>query len=356
MTKQNSKKRILITKPYLETGGVHSFVSNIISFFTLNVFVFKRGRNPKIKFKFLSLFHNFFTPFRYLFSIIFYQPNYIIVNTSLSKGNLIRDGIIIFISKIYQKKVLLIIHGFQENALKYKYLLKFGYFKADAIIVLAQEFADLIKKAGYKRKIVVQYNPVSIDIIDDLSNREVKPEEPLNNILFMSRVLKEKGTLTAIKAFKSAQKKYPKINMKIAGVGDFLKEAKKFVEENKIDNIEFLGFVKGQKKIELLKKSDVFLFPTEYKEGLPINILEAMAAKQVIITRPVGGLIDLFKDCSFGSLLYSVDPEDFKKAIVEINENKEKFNSIREFNSKYAINNFHPRIIVNHIEKVLKEL
>jgi hypothetical protein len=44
------------------------------------------------------------------------------------------------IINIVKKKNLLIVHGFRENAWKYKLLLKIGYFKADAIIVLASEF------------------------------------------------------------------------------------------------------------------------------------------------------------------------------------------------------------------------
>jgi len=50
------------------------------------------------------------------------------INTSLSKECLIRDGVLVFIAKMFKKKVLLFIHGFDEKALKYKMLLKLGYF------------------------------------------------------------------------------------------------------------------------------------------------------------------------------------------------------------------------------------
>jgi|GEM_PF-3328436 len=357
MTKQNSNKSILITKPYLESGGVHSFVSNIISFFTQPVFVFKRGKNPKIKFKIFILFHNFFTPFRYLFFILFYQPKYIIVNSSLSKGNLIRDGIIISISKICRKKILLIVHGFQEKALKHQFLLKQGYFRVDAIIVLSNSFAEQLKQKGYKKPIYTNWNPVSTDLIE-LSNRDkvaIDKKENIN-LLFLSRIEKAKGILTALKAFEIVKKEYTNIYLKIGGKGSALEDAKNYVRDREINNVEFLGYVKGKEKTELLKSSDIFLFPTEHKEGLPINVLEAMTVGQIVITRPIAGLVDLFNETNFGFSISSTNPKDFANAIAEILENRNKYSKIAENNATFAKKNFHPGVITEKIEKILSNL
>lgn len=69
----------------------------------------------------------------------------------------------------------------------------------------------------------------------------------------------------------------------IAGVGEKMEEYKKYIEDNKIENVFFIGFKDKKEILELYKMSDVFFFPTRYDIwGLVIN--EAMANGLPIIS------------------------------------------------------------------------
>ncbi len=61
------------------------------------------------------------------------------------------------------------------------------------------------------------------------------------------------------------------------------------------DRVEFVGWVTGARKDELLRDCDVLMLPS-FNEGLPISILEAMANGKAVITTPVGGIPEVIEN------------------------------------------------------------
>lgn len=350
------RPKLLVTAPYSSRGGVHSFVKNISPCLNGSVLVFKRGRRGTENQRAKRVTASFVLPFRFMFSLFFNRPDYVIINTSLNNFCIVRDGVLVCLSKFFLKKVLLIIHGFEEDALSKLALLKMGFFRADGIIVLASTFKKLLVNAGFKKQILLQHNPVPEEVFLFQKKRPTSSYKSYKNVLFMARVEKAKGVFTAINAFHMCSAIYPDVKLFIAGDGGALKDAQRHVSEHSIKNVFFVGFLTGKEKHELLNKSDIFLFPTEHKEGLPINVLEAMAAGQIIITRPVAGLQDLFRECTFGIVTSSTEPNDFAKAISDVLRNKEKYSKIRTQNAAFANNNFQPKVIAKKIDAFIQDI
>lgn len=356
-----NKRKIIVTSPYLSRGGVYAFVSNMVPYLSSDVIIFQRGSKSFNESLLTKATAFLLLPLRFLFSLLEHNPRFIIVNTSLSDSNLIRDGLIVFLSKLFQKQVLLLIHGFRESSLKRSVLLKFGYFQSDAIIVNANTFKRLLEKAGYKRKVYTQYNPIPDEHFIFATGGNPRDYSSFENIMFFSRIERAKGVFTAIEAFRLASTKYPNLRLTIAGEGGALIEAKKHVDDSKIQNIDFIGRTFNgpnakEEKIKFLNDFEIFLFPTEHKEGLPMSVLEAMAAAQVVITRPVGGLLDLYSNCRFGFLIDSISPYDFSNAICEIIEHKDEFVEVRKQNVEFSKINFHSKIIAQRIEDIIIDL
>jgi glycosyltransferase involved in cell wall biosynthesis len=329
---------------------------NVLPFFSQKVYVFHRGKNPQIRNKVYLLLLILLNPIFFYIKIKKTNPTYVIVNTSLNLNLIIRDGILVLLSILLRKKTLLIVHGFRENALKYKLLLKIGYFKADAIIVLASEFKKKITNIGYTKKIYTQFNPVSCDILDfqnDVSHKIFSRR--IKQVLFLSRIEKEKGIYIAIEVFKLLLKQNKELVFHIAGSGSEYNNVKEQLKKGNSDKIILHEFVEGKEKNHLLQQSDILLFPTS-NEGLPINVLEAMIVGMFIVTRPVGGLIDLYQKNPFGICLGSTDPQDFAEAIIEIINDKKRIIKIRQQNMVFAKENFHPSAITNNIERILLDL
>jgi glycosyltransferase involved in cell wall biosynthesis len=357
VSKKNTKEKIIITAPYSKNGGVSSFIESVIPYFKKEVKVFYRGFNSEINRKSISSLLSILLPLRYVLAHVKESPDIAIINSSLKIDCLIRDGLLILLSKLFDNKVLLILHGFEEDKLKYKLILRIGYFQTDAIIVLASKFADQLKEVGFQKPIYTQFNPISTDFVKQVNNNKKDFWKGIRKFLFLSRIEKYKGIFTAIDAFRIVNIRYPETQLKIAGTGNALTEAKNFVVNQNINNVEFLGFVNGEQKSKLISECDVLLFPTEHNEGLPINVLEAMAAGQIILTRPVAGLKDLYAASNFGFILESVNPDDYSKVMCELIENySTEYINIRQRNIEFAKKFLNPMGITQKIENIINHL
>ena len=348
--------RILFTKPYKTKGGVSSFCEAIIpALYMHDVTVFKRGVKENRSNIIFILFEQIINYMSFLFLMVFNKYDIVFINSSLGKTTCIRDGIHITLSKIFNNKVLLFIHGFEERYLNNKHLTK-SFFLSDRIIVLAKEFKVQLKNAGYTKKIDVLNNPVDKELITSTSQNdlELRKKKRPENILFISRIEEQKGIMIALQIFEKLYQSNPNMTFYIAGDGSKLNDAKLYTKIKKINNVKFLGFVTGKEKTELFKKCDVLLFPT-YNEGLPINILEAMAAGLSIITRPVGGIKDFFENEKMGYAIESLDADMFVEKIEELINSDNYFN-ICEYNYNYARKNFSSKIIANNLIDIMKEV
>ncbi len=59
--------------------------------------------------------------------------------------------------------------------------------------------------------------------------------------------------------------------------------------------VQYLGFVSGEQKHQLLREADLFCFPTYYEnENQPVNLIEAMAFGLPILTTRWRSLPELF--------------------------------------------------------------
>lgn len=114
--------------------------------------------------------------------------------------------------------------------------------------------------------------------------------------------------------------KIPNLKLLLAGTGDMLNEYRKLVENlNVTTNVEFLGYRNDVGNLMMI--SDVAV-STSRQEGLPLNVMEAMATALPLIVTDCRGNRDLIGDGENGFLLNS-DIEDFSEAIQKIYFSKE---------------------------------
>lgn len=120
-------------------------------------------------------------------------------------------------------------------------------------------------------------------------NQKVPKRKAHNGINFMyaGRLLKQKGVSNILSAFEKLEKDFKNIHLFIAGDGPELDDYKRKYNSK---NIEFLGKLDYQTLLQYYAKTDVFLYPPLWPEGLPTSILEAGLMKCTVIGTDQGGI------------------------------------------------------------------
>lgn len=170
----------------------------------------------------------------------------------------------------------------------------------------------------------VLYNAIDTKQILNLSyikNRELENTIDYNEkdviITFTGRLIKEKGILKLIVAFREIKKQFPNTKLCIAGDG-YLYD---MISHKLYDGIYLLGNLPFNKIIALLNLSTIFCLPTDYPEGLPTSVLEAICCRNYIITTSSGGSKEVITDSSFGTIMYQNDIDEIRRMLINALEN-----------------------------------
>ncbi|MGL5634258.1 MAG: glycosyltransferase [Sarcina sp.] len=131
------------------------------------------------------------------------------------------------------------------------------------------------------------------------------------------------------------------------GDGVDFEKNKHFVEEHHLDNCHILGFRKDVN--ELINASDVVL-SLSHREGLPKNLLEALAVGKAILSTNIRGNNELVENGENGYLFDINDNKGLEELIVKLSTCGEEFyNHASEISKKifdkYELNNVNEELI-----------
>lgn len=209
--------------------------------------------------------------------------------------------------------------------------------------------------------LVNRFNPT---IIEEGKTLKLKQELGLKEddivFTFIGRLVREKGILELLKAFKKVSEIHP--NAKLLLIGDLshserdqnaIKEIKKLLNQS---NIEHLGFRNDTEY--LLNVSDVFVLPS-YREGLPRSIIEAMAMNNAIIATNIRGCREEVMEGTNGFLIERKSIKELKEAMIKMIEQPEEREAFKEESRKIALKEFNEeKVLLKQMvlfEKLLEE-
>jgi len=157
-------------------------------------------------------------------------------------------------------------------------------------------------------QVVVLPNPVRLParVPDRAGRTQVQ-------FLHLGRLGTRKGGYDLVNAFASLPEAMrARARLVMAGDGDV--EGMKKLAAPLGDRVRILSWIDAQERDRLLAESDVFVLPS-YAEGVPMSLLEAMAAGLPSITTPVGGIPDVFTHGAEGLLVPPGDASQLRAAM-----------------------------------------
>ena len=250
---------------------------------------------------------------QFLYWMLFH-PEIKIVHVQGSVGaSFWRKAIFIYIAKFFHKKVVWHMHAgrFAVFYQQHRYAVKIVVDKSDVIIDLSEYWKKYFKKEFPTKRVEIIKNVIS-------APKAHKQQTSYFTLLFLGLLGKNKGIYDLLECIWDHKVEFQgKLKLYIGGNGE-IEHVKQLIKEYGIaDIVIFEGWVSGDKKIELLNKSDAYILPS-YKEGLPISILEAMSYGMPIISTPVGGIPEIVSNGENGYLVEPGNKEDIYKAIISL--------------------------------------
>lgn len=220
--------------------------------------------------------------------------------------------------------ILYTAHGFyfHERMSRVAYELVFWLEKSlaalatDWLLLQSEEDYSLAKTRHFKNDDRLLHLGNGIDL--NRFKPIVKSSDPAQlKFLFVGRLVREKGILDLLEAFKQVSMRHPGATLTIAGelmTNERDQVTAKLVEAQLANNpnVHYVGFVKDTPA--LFNRHDVFLLPS-YREGLPRSILEAMASGLPVIATNIRGCREEVMDQETGYLVPVADPEALAQAM-----------------------------------------
>lgn len=175
-----------------------------------------------------------------------------------------------------------------------------NYEKVDAFIAPSQFMQDSVAHRIPQQRIKLLYNGID-------TNEAVGSGSDDGYVLFLGRLVQEKGIETLLKAHSNSSIKWPLV---VAGTGPLLD-----VLKSQYNHSIFRGYVTGEALKTLIDKAALIVVPSEIYENCPMSVLEAMTYGKPVVGSRMGGTIELIEDGKTGFLFDAGNVDDLRLKI-----------------------------------------
>lgn len=137
---------------------------------------------------------------------------------------------------------------------------------------------------------------------------------PSNNFgdyfLYFGRLEKIKGVMTLLEAMRNAPGR-----LLVVGEGQARPEMESYAFRHGMNNVEFLGYKKGEDLYSLIRNSRCVVAPSEWYETFGLVAIEAFVHARPVLASNIGGLKEIVADNEDGRLVMPGDAEALSEAL-----------------------------------------
>jgi len=244
------------------------------------------------------------------------------------------------------------IHHIHNGALR-KFFAKYGedkarrqLAKADTVVALTNGWAAYMRDELGLSNVTVIENPVR-----PLPIRRTGHDDGTLRLLYLGAVARTKGIFELLDALADHKEELMgRVHLDIGGCGIDDNRMYEFIDRYGLAPLVTThGWVTGEAKLRLLGNNNILVLPS-YSEGLPIALLEAMAAGMPVIVTPVGGIPEMITDGLNGIFVAPKDKESIFRAIMHFIDNRGDIALMGQRNYEAVQNNFPDRTKLKLLE------
>ena len=256
-------------------------------------------------------------------------------NLPFNAKGILREYIINLISVKCGRPVLLHIHGgeclMKGVSSKFLNCLVNNMFRRSSQVLVLSALEQVVIQKTYP---MIHVSFLSNAIDTDYYSRKEPRKEGLPGILFLGRIENNKGLNEIIQAIRELYKHH-RFTFSLCGEGPERERMVKECTEIMGDDFHYEGVVSGEKKLDILHQSSIFVLPS-YFEGLPMSLLESMASGLVPVITEVGSMKEVVRSGENGLLVNTHDAKDLAAKLEFLISNPEILNTMAE-NAFYTV-------------------
>ena len=231
----------------------------------------------------------------------------------------------------------------------------------DCLVTINNEDYELAKKslkAGMIRKVDgVGVDTARFSFVDSEKKRALRKECGYAQddfiMIYPAEISKNKNQMMLLRALRIVKDKHPNVRLLLPGLQTDIAECRQYVDANQLgENVQFLGYRRDIP--QLVGMSDISVSSSR-REGLPVNVIEAMAMGNPIIATDVRGNNDLVREGVNGYLVGLNDSEAMAEKINYLIEHPDAVETLGKASCKmsetYSMEN-----AVREMEEIYREL
>jgi glycosyltransferase involved in cell wall biosynthesis len=264
------------------------------------------------------------------------------------------------LARLFRVPVILHLHGggfhvfYQDECGPWQQKwIRYVFDHAARVVVLSQTWRQWLQGISRNPHIVPIYNPVQVpDWQADPAT--AKPPTP-PTLLVLGRLTKLKGSYDLLAACAPLVAEFPALRLALGGDGELEQVAARAQELGIGENVKLLGWIGAAEKERELQQASLYVLPS-YHEGMPMSLLEAMAAGLPVISTRVGGIPELVSDGVDGILLEPGDINGLTDALRRLLQNGELARQMGRAGRQKIESTFATSVILPQIEQLYLEL
>jgi len=274
-----------------------------------------------------------------------------------SNASFWRKSAFVALALVTRRPVILHLHGggfiqfYQGCGALRKRIVRLMLERVVRVVTVADYWRAELQRIAPRAKLLRIYNPLSAaDLLVDCSRAHASMR-----VLFLGRLTRQKGVDDLLLAFAEVYGEHPSSRLDLCGDGDAEQFTCRAQALGIADAVQLHGWVTGDRKRELIREAGVYVLPS-HVEGMPMSLLEAMAAGLPVVATAVGGIPELVRPGLDGYIVPAGDPVSLAGALVSLLGDGEQRRRMGAQGCQRVAADFTPGKILSQVEALYRDL
>lgn len=296
-------------------GGISAVINELLASSLATEFGFRHIASQIDEYRRVGKFWLALTSLlRFAGALVWWRPHLVYVHVG-SNASLYRKAVFITLARCYGQKVLTHFHAgdfdhyYHQQSRVGQWLIRSGLRQSHKIIAVSKASARRLRELLPTTQISLIPNGIDTAAFAT----PVRNSDSFVRVLFVGAMGRLKGERDLLEAMQSVVAHHSQVRLLMLGHG--AETVTNLCQQNNLSPfIEQLGPVAHEDRHAFFKAADVFVLPS-YGEGMPMAVLEAMAAGLPVIATRVGGIPELITDGVEGFLIEAGDQRALAKCL-----------------------------------------